>query len=273
MKCGYFSGLACLLFVGCAPTHQDVMTFRHASNTVTSGSSYRIGPTDRISIIALQAPEVNASVTVRADGTIHLKLLDEVRVAGLTTREIASKLRHELRAYYLDPTVHVSLARTASRVFYLFGEVAGSTGGAGGGGGGGGAGRAVASRPITGRDTIMNVLTEYGPTQNAWLSQIKLIRPAVDPKDNQEIVINFFRMVALGDMRQNYMLQEGDILYVPPTPMAWIGYRVREILQPIVPVIQAYQTPAQIISADDVYTDLGNIDGTRRRALGGLSLP
>ncbi|MHC5112507.1 MAG: polysaccharide biosynthesis/export family protein, partial [Planctomycetota bacterium] len=147
MKCGYFSGLAGLVFVGCAPTHQDVMTFRHASNTVTSGTSYRVGPTDNISIIAPQAPEVNDNVTVRADGTIHLKLLDEVRVAGLTTREIASKLRHELRAYYQDPTVHVSLARTASRVFYLFGEVTGSNGG-----------RAVASRPITGRDTIMNVL-------------------------------------------------------------------------------------------------------------------
>ncbi len=269
MKCGYFSGLASLLFVGCAPTHQDVMTFRHASNTVTSGTSYRVGPTDSINIIAPQAPEVNDSVRIRADGTIHLKLLDEVRVAGLTTREIASKLRHELRAYYQDPTVHVSLARTASRVFYLFGEVGGSQGGLGSGG------RAVSSRPITGRDTIMNVLTQSAPTPNAWLSQIKLIRPAVDPEDNQEIVINFFKMAALGDMRQNYMLQEGDILYVPPTPMAWIGYRIREILQPVAPVLQAYSTPAQIISAGDVYDDVGGGDGggTQRRALGNLTLP
>ena len=262
MKCGYFSGLATLLFIGCAPTHQDVMTFRHASNTVTSGTSYRVGPTDSINIIAPQAPEVNDSVTVRADGTIHLRLLDEVRVAGLTTREIASKLRHELRAYYRDPAVHVSLARTASRVFYLFGEVTGA---------GGGAGRAVASRPITGRDTIMNVLTQYGPTPNAWLSQIKLIRPAADPKDNQEIVIDFHRMIALGDMRQNYMLQEGDILYVPPTPMAWVGYRIREVLQPVAPVLQAYQTPAQIISAGDVYDD--HDSDSQRRAVGGLTLP
>lgn len=266
MKCGYFIGLVSLLFAGCAATHQDVMTFRHASNTVTSGTSYRVGPTDSISIIAPQAPEVNASVVVRADGTVHMKLLGEVRVAGLTTREIASKLRHELRAYYQDPAVHVSLARTASRVFYLFGEVNGA---------GGGAGRAVASRPITGRDTIMNILATYGPTQNAWLSQIKLIRPALDPKDNQEIVINFHKMVALGDMRQNYMLQEGDILYVPPTPMAWVGYRIREFIQPVAPAIQAYQTPAQIISADDVYDSIDNGDGggTRRRALGGLTLP
>ncbi len=117
----------------------------------------------------------------------------------------------------------------------------------------------------------MNVLTQYGPTPNAWLSQIKLIRPAADPKDNQEIVINFHRMIALGDMRQNYMLQEGDILYVPPTPMAWVGYRIREVLQPVAPVLQAYQTPAQIISADDVYDDHGS--DSQRRAVGGLTLP
>ncbi len=268
MRCGYFSGLVSLLFVGCAPTHQDVMTFRHANSTSTSGTSYRVGPTDSITIVAPQAPEVNDNVRVRADGTIHLKLLDEVRVAGLTTREIASKLRHELRAYYQDPTVHVSLARTASRVFYLFGEVGGSGGVAGGIGG-----RGVASRPITGRDTILNVLTQSPPSPNAWLSQIKLIRPAVDPEDNQEIVIDFYKMVALGDMRQNYMLQEGDILYVPPTPMAWIGYRIREVLQPVAPVVQAYQTPAQIISADDVYDNSGSGDGSRRRAVGGLTLP
>ena len=268
MKCGYFIGLVSLLFVGCAATHQDVMTFRHASSTVTSGTSYRVGPTDSISIIAPQAPEVNDNVRVRADGTIHLKLLDEVRVAGLTTREIASKLRHELRAYYVDPTVHVSLARTSSRVFYLFGEVVSSVGGVVGGGG-----RAVASRPVTGRDTIMNVLTQSPPSPNAWLSQVKLIRPAVNPEDNQEIVINFYRMVALGDMRQNYMLQEGDILYVPPTPMAWIGYRIREILQPVAPVLQAYQAPASVLSANDVYEDLDGSDSTQRRSIGGLTLP
>jgi len=265
MKCGYFIGLVSLLFVGCAPTHQDVLTFRHASNTVTSGTSYRVGPTDSISIIAPQAPEVNDNVRVRADGTIHLKLLDEVRVAGLTTREIASKLRHELRAYYVDPTVHVSLARTSSRVFYLFGEVGAGVGAVGG--------RSVVSRPVTGRDTIMNVLTQSPPSPNAWLSQVKLIRPAVNPEDNQEIVINFYRMVALGDMRQNYMLQEGDILYVPPTPMAWIGYRIREILQPVAPVLQAYQAPASVLSANDVYEDLDGSDSTQRRSIGGLTLP
>ena len=46
---------------------------------------------------------------------------------------------------------------------------------------------------------------------------------------------------------------------------------IRELLQPIAPAIQAYQTPAQLLSADEVYD---NNDGdSQRRALGGLTLP
>ncbi len=38
-----------------------------------------------------------------------------------------------------------------------------------------------------------------------------------------------------GKLDQNVLLQEGDILYVPPTPLAWIAYRVREVLWPFEP--------------------------------------
>ncbi len=266
MNCKHLSVVAVLLCAGCAPTHQDVMTFLPAEKFATSGTTHRLGPTDTISIISPQAPEVNDNVIIRANGTVHLKLLGEVRVAGLTTREATSKLQRELRAYYRDPVVHVSLSRTASRVFYLFGEIGAN------GGGRVASGRSATSRPITGRDTILNVLTSYPPTQNAWLSQIKVIRPGPTPDKNQEMVIDFFKMIALGDLRQNILLQEGDILYIPPTPMAWIGYRVRELLQPVAPVIQAYQTPAQIISADDVYADQDG-DSNEPRALGALTLP
>ena len=51
------------------------------------------------------------------------------------------------------------------------------------------------------------------------------------------------------------VLQEGDIVWVPPTPMAWVGHRVREILQPVGPAIQLYTTPAVIEDASEVYDD------------------
>lgn len=264
------------MLIGCGPTHQDVMTFLPAADFSTSGSTYKLGPTDAIRVISPQAPEVNETVRIAANGTVHIKLLGEVRVAGLTAREIGSKLRRELAAYYIDPEVHVSIARAQSRVFYLFGEVSGS-GSTGGRGnlGGAGIGRAAASMPITGRDTILNVLTRNPPSSNAWLSRIKVIRPGRTPDRNQEMIVNFYNLIARGDMRQNVLLQEGDILYVPPTPMAWVGYRVRELLQPVAPAIAAYQAPAQIINADNVYDNLSGSSGPSggSRVLGSLTLP
>ena len=270
MKCRAGIVGALLALVGCNPAHQDVMTFLPAADFSTSGATYKLGPTDMIRVISPQAPEVNETVRIAANGTVQMKLLGEVRIAGLTARETASKLRRELEAYYIDPEVHVSIIKAQSRVFYLFGEVTGGRGGAIGGGG-----RSASSVPITGRDTILNVLTKNPPSANAWLSRIKIIRPGKTPDENQEFRINFYNLIARGDMRQNVLLQEGDILYVPPTPMAWVGYRVRELLQPVAPAIAAYQAPAQIINADNVYDNLNGSSGASSgsRVLGSVTLP
>lgn len=251
------------------PDHQQHLTFLNPSEHIASGTTSILAPPDRIHIYSPQASEVNATQTIRADGTIRLPLLGPVRVAGLTPREAAAKLQIELRTFYENPYVEVSLANNQSKVFYIFGEI----GGGGAGGGGGGQDRGGRVVPITGRDHILNVLTLNAPSQNAWLSQIKVIRPdAKDPKKNQEIKIDFYNMITNGDLRQNILLQEGDIVYVPPTPMAWIGYRIREILQPVSPVINAYQTPASILDADDVYKNNDSAN-TNTGLLSNLRLP
>lgn len=255
-----------LLLMACAPTHQDVMTFLDAADHVASGTTYRLAPSDMITIHSPQAPEVDTLTRIRPDGTVRLRLLGEVRVAGLTDREAAAKLQEELRVYYRDPVIHVTAAEAKGSVFYLYGEVSLSVEQTGG------------LRRITGRDTILNVLTSSPPTQSAWLSQIKVIRPGRSPEQNQEMIIDFHRIIVQGDMRQNILLQEGDIVYVPPTVFAWIGYRIRELLQPVAPVLDAYTTPAQVIGAHDEYENLSNNDdnggnGGKRSVLGRLNLP
>lgn len=233
----------------CSPTPHEIKTFLNATEHISQGSGYRLAPPDRITVFAPKAPEIDATVSVRADGTVHLRLLGDVRVAGLTAREAAAKLQKELETYYSDPVVHVSVNQYASKVFYVFGEVANF------GGAGGTADRGAVNLPVTGRDTILSVLTRYPPTQNAWMSQVKVIRPSADPEQIQEMIIDFERMVTEGDLTQNILLQEGDIVYVPPTPLAWVGYRIREVLQPVAPVIDAYTTPAAFSDAADEYND------------------
>ena len=76
-----------------------------------------------------------------------------------------------------------------------------------------------------------------------------------DPDDRRDIVVNFDKMVQQGDLRRNVLLQPGDVVYVPPTPLGWLGLRVREVLFPLEPAFRAYSLPAQAKSAYDVYND------------------
>ena len=68
----------------------------------------------------------------------------------------------------------------------------------------------------------------------AWAERIQVIRPSSDENVKPEIFeVNFDKMSAHGDTTKNVLLQEGDIIYVPPTVLAWISLRIEEILRPI----------------------------------------
>ena len=45
--------------------------------------------------------------------------------------------------------------------------------------------------------------------------------------------LNFHKMIKYGDMTKNVLLEEGDVIYVPPTILAAIGLTVGELVTPI----------------------------------------
>ncbi|MCH7526129.1 MAG: hypothetical protein IID39_01710 [Planctomycetes bacterium] len=40
-------------------------------------------------------------------------------------------------------------------------------------------------------------------------------------------------MIKTGDTRMNILLEPEDIVYVPPTPLAWLGLKIQELLFPV----------------------------------------
>jgi len=224
---------------GCTSTHENLKAFLRADEHKVSASDYRIAVPDVLLISAPGIPEIDGdSQPVRTDGMISLRLLGEVRVVGLTPLELSAKLEEMLKRYYHEPKVHVRVGGYNSKKFYVMGEVG-----------------APGPHPYTGRDTLMEVLARAQPTSLAWKSQIKVIRPSADKSKKREIVIDVDKMVQSGDMRMNILLQEGDIVYVPPTPLAWVGLRLREILWPVEEVSHAYAMPAAFIGTTDYYRD------------------
>jgi polysaccharide export outer membrane protein len=216
-----------------------MVAFLRANEVTTSTGHYTVMPPDAIAIHAPGAPEIDGMVQrVRPDGKVALRLLGEVQIAGLTTQEIAEKLETQLSRYYVEPEVVVEVSRYSSQFFYIFGEVS-----------------RPGARPYTGRDTLLKALAEAEPTFLAWRSQIRVVRPGPDEESRKTIVVNLDKMIRSGKTEQNILLQPGDIIEVPPTPIAWLGHRVRELLYPLQPAVEAYARPARAIDAYDTYDD------------------
>lgn len=234
---------------GCSHRNRDILDFLQAHEHEVSAIEYRVGVPDSIRISAPRILEIDGEIhRVQPDGKINLRLLGEIKVSGMTTKEIASKLEVLLSKYYVDPKVSVRVANYASKKYYVFGQVVD-----------------VGPRPYTGRDTLMDAISRAGVTFLSWTSQVKVIRPGVREEDRRELVVDIDRMIRTGDTSANILIEPDDIIYVPPTPLAWVGLRIREVLFPVAPVMEAYTTPAAVMAAQDEYEDRDDDGSPRRR--------
>ena len=224
---------------GCAPKYDDVKAFVQAHNHDVVDATHRARPTDMVVIASATCPEVdNINTRINPDGTIMLRLLGPVKVSMLTEQEIAAKMEKLLTRYYVDPKVEVRLITPTSRCIYVFGQVTFN-----------------GPRPFTGNDTLLTVLANARPNLIAWGEMVRVVRPSANPDEVREISIDVTRMIEKGDLRNNLLLQEGDIVYVPPTPLGWVGLRLQELLYPTIPLLNAYAFPANANNTMRTYTD------------------
>ena len=222
------------------------MAYRETSSSI----EYRVGIPDTIAVTAPQIPEIDGErQVIQPHGKISLRLLGEVHVDGMTVKEIAAKLTTLLKEYYENPKVQVRVAGYASKKIYVFGQVGGS---ASGGGASTSGGQAM---PYTGRNTLLDTLADAGLNIIAWRSQIKVIRANPEKHKRHVINVDIDRMVEKGDTSMNLLLEPGDIVYVPPTPLGWVGLRVQEMMFPLSPIMNGYTMPATMMATHDVYDE------------------
>ncbi|MGH9684176.1 MAG: polysaccharide biosynthesis/export family protein [Candidatus Acidiferrales bacterium] len=84
---------------------------------------YRIGAQDFLEIKVFEAPEMDRSLRVAANGEISLPLVGGVQAAGLTARELEQSLQDRLREYIKDPHVGVLVSSVESHPISVLGEV------------------------------------------------------------------------------------------------------------------------------------------------------
>lgn len=218
--------------IGCVPQYTDFDAFIKRPRPIVGGKPYVIEPPDSISIIAPGAPEIDGQGgSLRPDGYITLHLLGDVFAAGKTPTQLASEIEEQILTYYQDVSVQVNVNTFGSKTYYLAGET--------------GAG----PRPYNGTDTILDAILGGGIPRTAWPEKLVVLRPNERGDLIRRMTINVMDMIQVGDLKNNIVIEEGDILYMPIHPFAAIGVAVQNLLAPIQPIAQAANAPSSVAGA------------------------
>lgn len=209
---GGFVALLVLLALGCV-SYEPVPPPPDATF-----AAYRVGAPDVLQVSVLPEPVIEREVVVRPDGMISMDLIGDVPAAGRTVDEIAADVERRISRFKRDAVATVALSEARSTGVTVFGEV-----------------RSPASFPLEKETRVAEAIGRVGgETLFARVGRIRVVRSGGGETAVYDVNLNAIRA---GDLSTNIQLVSGDIVYVPPTVFARIGYAVNALLFPLQPLL------------------------------------
>jgi len=170
-------------------------------------ADYVIGPQDKLSITVVGLPELNQqNVLVDNAGMIGYLDVGVVKAAGRTAHQIQNEIRQLLinKGQALNPTVQVDVSAFRSQMVYVSGAAGHPSG-----------------YPITGNETLMNVLAQAGFAPSAG-QRVRVMR---NKPVHQEFT--FDRHALENGTAPSFQLQDGDAIIVADAEKAIVRGEVR----------------------------------------------
>jgi protein involved in polysaccharide export with SLBB domain len=220
-------GLAVVLFsisliAGCFSSNpEDIRAYVKPYEVDVTAENYVLQPPDEVEIHSSGVVEIDMQrQRIRPDGKISFEGLGEIEVAGKTPKEVSALIEEKATDLYAlvgDNPIDVRVAVYASKVYYVVGQVT-----------------RPGPRTYTGRDSLLTAIVEAQPNPLAWESRIQVVRPSATEEERPMIFeVNYTQMVKHGDTSKDVLLEEGDIVFVPPTILASFGLLLEEFISPI----------------------------------------
>jgi polysaccharide export outer membrane protein len=168
-------------------------------------TQYRVGPRDILTITVWDHPELTipagefrpaeaAGTVVGEDGNIFYPYAGVIKAAGKTVEEIREQLTQKLSEYIEQVQLDVRIATYRSQRVYVVGEV--TTPGI----------RMVKDVPLT----VLEAINESGGLKpEADARNVTLTR------NDKTYNVNLQALYEIGDLKQNVLLENGDVLNVP----------------------------------------------------------
>ena len=101
------------------------------------------------------------------------------------------------------------------------------------------------AKPKEGEDKKEKFVTVAEATKMA--AEAAKAAEAGDGSDAHVMKVNMMHMVEKGDLSQNVLLKAGDVVYVPPNPLAAFGLAMQQVLLGIQPAASTIQLPASAL--------------------------
>lgn len=164
----------------------------------TVGNDYIMCPGDQLQVVVYGHDDLsstpNAPYVVRPDGELSFPLIGDVTAAGKTVESFAEELRVKFAEYLVEPQVTINVLKLGTTRIYVLGEV-----------------KRPGMYELEKSHRVVDALSmAEGFTERSSKKKIYLIRKnATEP-----ILVNIEAFLKKADQSQNYVLNEGDCLYL-----------------------------------------------------------
>ena len=163
-------------------------------------TDYIIAPGAVLNVFVWQHEDLSTTVPVRPDGKISTPLVEDMPAAGKTPTELARDMEEVLSRYIRQPTVNIIVQNAApsfTQQVRVVGQAANPQ-----------------ALPYSDGMMLLDVMIQVGGLgQFAAGNRAKLVRRTADGP--VEINVRLDDLLNAGDMRQNVVIQPGDVIIIP----------------------------------------------------------
>lgn len=165
------------------------------SRGVAAGD-YVLGTGDVVGITVFGMTDLNIpELSIRSDGKVAVPIVGDVELAGLTPSKAADRVATRLAYYYENPLVTVNVISFHTTRVYVMGQV-----------------NRAGAYELDREHNLMDAIgAAQGWTREALKTNVYLIRKGSRKEPQQ---INLLDLLKKGDTTKNYVLNDGDIVYL-----------------------------------------------------------
>jgi len=172
-------------------------TTAFAQDQADPGNAYVVLPGDVLQISVWKEPDLQLEVLVRPDSAFSFPLAGDISTKGLSVVELQAELAQRLSRYISNPVVTISVTQVLGNKIYVIGQVNNP-------------GDFVVNPQV---DVMQALSMAGGLTAFAATSDIKILRRT--GQSQTAIAFKYNDVLKGRDLKQNIVLQSGDIVVVP----------------------------------------------------------